>query len=228
MGRGEGGRVRSVLEANPRASGRAERGMRIGRHRRAGLGRAREEALMMGAGSGSGATTPHRTAWRTTSRRLPRATPSICLTFHVERGSRADAPSLLAFHGCEPGLSSRDRIARRGEGRCGHEHRRDGGGGRQRRSGWLTGARARCTTSGRIRRWKGVGGGCRGQGNAHGRGPMMAGRRWRVPEMAGRRWRVPEIARGKGRMSEVGQNRAPRQCGRLRYLLNSSRDLSYS
>jgi hypothetical protein len=102
MGRGEGGRVRSVSEANPRASGRAERGMRIGRHRRAGLGRAREEPPMTRAGSGSGATTPRRTAWRTTSRRLPRATPPICLTFHVERGSRADAPSLLAFHGCEP------------------------------------------------------------------------------------------------------------------------------
>jgi hypothetical protein len=26
-------------------------------------------------------------------------TPPICLTFHVERGSRADASSLLAFHG---------------------------------------------------------------------------------------------------------------------------------
>lgn len=32
--------------------------------------------------------------------------------------------------------------------------------------------------------------------------------------------------RGKGRMSEAGQNRAPRQCGRLRCLLNSSRELS--
>jgi hypothetical protein len=38
MGRGEGERVRSASEANPRASRRAERGMRIGRHQRAGEG----------------------------------------------------------------------------------------------------------------------------------------------------------------------------------------------
>jgi hypothetical protein len=33
--------------------------------------------------------------------------------------------------------------------------------------------------------------------------------------------------RGKGRMSKAGaaQNRAPRHCGRLRYLLKSSRDM---
>jgi hypothetical protein len=75
MGRGEGERVRSESEANPRPSGWTERGMRIGRHRRVGLERAREEAPMMGAGSGSGVTTPRRTAWMTTSRQLPRATP---------------------------------------------------------------------------------------------------------------------------------------------------------
>jgi hypothetical protein len=75
MGRGEGERVRSASEANPRASRRAERGMRIGRHRRAGLERAREEAPMTGAGSRSGVMTPRRTARRTTLRRLPRATP---------------------------------------------------------------------------------------------------------------------------------------------------------
>jgi hypothetical protein len=36
MGRSEGERVRSASEANPRASGRAERGMQIGRHRHVG------------------------------------------------------------------------------------------------------------------------------------------------------------------------------------------------
>jgi hypothetical protein len=48
--------------------------------------------------------------------------------------------------------------------------------------------------------------------------------------MVGRRWRVSGIAQPRARQGEdVGgwgrQNRAPRHCGRLRYLLKSSTDI---
>jgi hypothetical protein len=58
-----------------------------------------------------------------------------------------------------------------------------------------------------------------------------AGRSWRAAidsaMMVGRRWRVPGIARPRaGQGEDVGgrQNHAPGQCGRLQYLLKSSRD----
>jgi hypothetical protein len=173
MGRGEGKRVRSASEANSRASGQAERRMRIGRHQRAGLGPAREEAPMTGAGSGSGATTPHRTVRRTTLRRLPRATPPDLphLPCRVRIESRCVVSPCLPRI-ASTGLAFGDRRARRGEGRCGHGHHRDGGGGRGRhqRMGWLMGARARCTASGSVRRWKAQGEDVGGRGMRTGAG----------------------------------------------------------
>jgi hypothetical protein len=49
---------------------------------------------------------------------------------------------------------------------------------------------------------------------------MMVGRRWRVPRIARPRAGQGEDVGGRGR-----QNRAPGQCGRLRYLLKSSREV---
>jgi hypothetical protein len=67
----------------------------------------------------------------------------------------------------------------------------------------------------------GIAGTGRGQASTHG---VVAraddgGRRWRVPGIAWPRAGQGEDVRGRDR-----QNRAPRQCGRLRYLLKSSRD----